>query len=104
MANARIFKPAKTAMQSGKAKTKNWVLEFEPSSAKRPDDLMGWTTSGDMDGDQVRIRFSSKKQAIAFANKCGIKYRAEEAAEKCIKPKEYSDNFRPDRIMGNWTH
>ncbi len=104
MANARIFKPAKTAMQSGRAKTKNWFFEFEASSAKRLDGLMGWTGSRDMDGDQVRIRFSNKEQAIAFANKCGIKYRVEEAVEKRIKPKNYSDNFRPDRITGNWTH
>ena len=104
MAGARIYKPAKTAMQSGKAKTKNWVLEFEPSSAKRPDNLMGWTGSQDMSADQVKIRFSDKAQAIAFAKKCGIEYRVQEPAERGVTPKSYADNFHPDRVPGNWTH
>ena len=104
MADARIYKPAKTAMQSGKAKTKNWVFEFEPSSAKRLDKLMGWTGSQDMSSDQVRLRFSAKEQAIAFADKCGIEYRVQEPAEKCVLPKSYAENFHPDRVPGNWTH
>ena len=104
MGHARIYKPAKTAMQSGRAKIKNWVLEFEPSSAKRPDSLMGWTGSQDMDGDQVRLRFTNKEQAADFANKNGIEYRVDDPAEKSTKPKSYADNFHPDRITGNWTH
>jgi hypothetical protein len=104
MAGARIYKPAKTAMQSGKAKTKNWVLEFEPSSAKRPDNLMGWTGSQDMSADQVKLRFADKAQAIAFAKKCGIEYRVQEPAERGVTPKSYADNFHPDRVPGNWTH
>jgi hypothetical protein len=104
MAGARIYKPAKTAMQSGRAKTKNWILEFEPSSAKRPDKLMGWTGSQDMSGDQVRLRFAAKEQAIAFVEKCGIEYRVQEHAEKGVSPKSYAENFHPDRVPGNWTH
>ena len=104
MAGARIYKPAKTAMQSGKAKTKKWVLEFEPASAKRPDNLMGWTGRQDMNGDQVRLRFADKEQAIAFADRCGIEYRVQETAEKSVTPKSYADNFHPDRVPGNWTH
>ncbi|MBK18419.1 MAG: ETC complex I subunit [Rhodospirillaceae bacterium] len=104
MATARIYKPAKTAMQSGKAKTKKWILEFEPSAAKRPDKLMGWVGSKDMAGDQVKLRFAEKAQAIAFADRCGIEYRVQDPAERDISPKSYADNFRPDRVTGNWTH
>ncbi len=104
MSNARIYKPAKSAMQSGRAKIKKWILEFEPSSAKRPDSLMGWTGSQDMTGDQVRLKFASKEQAVDFATKNEIPYRIEETTEKRIKPKSYADNFHPDRITGNWTH
>jgi len=104
MSNARIYKPAKSAMQSGKAKIKKWILEFEPSSAKRPDGLMGWTGSQDMAGDQVRLKFVSKERAVDFANKNEIPYRIEEPTEKKIKPKSYAENFDPDRITGNWTH
>ena len=104
MSSARIYKPAKTAMQSGKGKTKNWVLEFEPASAKRPDKLMGWISSEDMNGDQIRLTFDGKDQAIDFARRCGIKFRVQEQAKSKVTPKSYADNFRPDRITGNWTH
>src|ERR1043165_9822101 len=63
---ARIYRPAKNAMQSGKAKTKDWVLEFEPASARKPDPLMGWTQSSDMNG-QIRLTFETREQAIAYA-------------------------------------
>ena len=59
---ARIYRPAKTAMQSGKAKTKEWVLEFEPASARLPDRLMGWAQSSDMEG-QVRLTFDDRDSA-----------------------------------------
>jgi hypothetical protein len=101
---ARIYKPAKTAMQSGLAKTAYWVLEFELSDAKRTDRLMGWVGSQDMQSDQVRIKFATKDEATAFATKHGLEYQTREPAERAIKPKSYADNFRPDRIMGNWSH
>ncbi len=104
MSNARIYKPSKSAMQSGKGKTKSWILEFEPSAAKRPDQLMGWIGSQDMKADQIRIKFSEKDQAIDFARRVGINFRVQEQAEKKVKPKSYADNFHPDRITGNWTH
>jgi len=91
-------------MQSGPARTKTWVLEFEPAAAKRPDRLMGWVGSSDMLGDEVRLRFASKDEAVAFADRCGIEYRVQAAKDRGIKPKSYADNFRPDRISGNWTH
>ncbi len=95
MGIARIYKPAKTAMQSGLAQTAYWVLEFELSAAKRADHLMGWVGSQDMQSDQVRIQFATKH---------GLEYQIKEPAERAIKPKNYADNFRPDRIIGNWTH
>ena len=104
MSITRIYKPAKTAMQSGLAKTAYWVLEFELSAAKRTDRLMGWVGSQDMRSDQVQIKFASKDEAIAFATKHGLEYQIRDPAERAVKPKSYADNFRPDRIMGNWTH
>lgn len=91
-------------MQSGYAKTKNWIFEFEPSSAKRPERLMGWVTSDDMEGDQVRIYFSNREAAEHFAKNCGIEYIVHDRTKRLIKPKSYADNFRPDRTDGNWTH
>ena len=101
---ARIYKPAKTAMQSGVAMTAYWVLEFELSAAKRTDRLIGWVGSQDMRSDQVRIKFATKDEATAFATKHGLEYQIRDPAERTIKPKSYADNFRPDRIIGNWTH
>jgi len=103
MSIARIYKPAKNAMQSGRGRTRDWVLEFEPSAAKRPDRLMGWTGSQDMRADEVRLRFETRDAAIAFAVRHGIDYRLHEPAERAVRPKSYADNFRPDR-SGNWTH
>jgi len=91
-------------MQSGRAKTKNWVLEFEPSAAKRPDRLMGWVGSQDMRSDEVRLTFATSEEAVAFAERHGIEFRLQECPERAIRPKSYADNFRPDRIIGNWTH
>ncbi len=104
MSIARIYKPAKNAMQSGLAKTAYWVLEFELSAAKRTDRLMGWVGSQDMRSDEVRIEFATRDEATAFAAKHGLEYKISEPAQRAIKPKSYADNFRPDRIMGNWTH
>ena len=104
MSTARIYRPAKTAMQSGRARTRNWVLEFEPSAAKRPDQLMGWVGSADMAADEVRLKFASRDEALAFAGGCGIACRGHEPAERAVRPKSYADNFRPDRVSGNWTH
>ena len=75
---ARIYKPAKTAMQSGTAKTKDWVLDFEPEEPRTVEPLMGWTSSGDM-RQQVRLRFASKEEAIAYCERHGIAYQVFEA-------------------------
>ncbi len=104
MSTARIYRPRKNAMQSGTGRMKNWVLEFEPAAAKRPDRLMGWIGSSDMLGDEVRLRFADKKEAVAFAERCGIEYRVQPEITRGLRPKSYADNFRPDRVTGNWTH
>ena len=64
---ARIFRPSKTAMQSGKAKTKDWVLEFEPKDARRSDPLMGWTVTSDTESSQIRLHFDTKEDAVRYA-------------------------------------
>jgi hypothetical protein len=97
MPTARIFKPARNAMQSGKAKPKEWILEFEPRDAKRPDPLMGWAGSSDTLG-QVTLRFATREEAIAYAEKRGIDYELEMPHTTKLKPKSYADNFRFDRI------
>lgn len=98
---ARIYKPAKTAMQSGTANTKEWLLEYEPSR-KIADPLMGWTGSRDT-RTQLRLWFETKEEAIAFAEKEGILFTVEEPQARAIRPKAYADNFAYNRI-GRWTH
>lgn len=97
----RIYRPAKTAMQSGRGLTQEWLLEFEPG-ARRPEPLMGWTSSDDTLA-QVRLRFDTKDEAIAYAQKRGLQFVLEEPQERRIKPKAYADNFRFDRLRP-WTH
>ena len=103
MDRARIYLPPKTAMQSGWAKTRRWMLEFEPSMAKRIAPLMGWTGSGDMRATQLRLSFSRREDAVAYAERYGIPYEIEIPTERHVKPKSYADNFRYTR-RGNWTH
>ncbi|QHQ37353.1 ETC complex I subunit [Algicella marina] len=101
---ARIFQPAKTAMQSGTAKTRGWTLEFVPDEARQIDPLMGWTSSGDTQ-TQVRLRFDSKEAAISYAEKNGIIYRLDDPNKRShiIRPGGYGDNFAHQRRMA-WTH
>ena len=89
----RIFQPAKTAMQSGRAHTKGWVLEYEVLTPRRPDPLMGWSSAGDT-MDQVRLTFKSRDDAIAFAERRGWPYALQEPAVRRVRPKSYADNFR----------
>ncbi|MCH8834875.1 MAG: ETC complex I subunit [Proteobacteria bacterium] len=93
MTEARIYRPAKTAMQSGQANTRKWVLEFEPAAAKTIDPLMGWTGSADT-REQVHMKFDSRDEAVAFARKNGFTFRVEEPKTPRIRPKNYADNFR----------
>ncbi len=101
---ARIFQPAKTAMQSGQAKTDTWVLEFVPSESRSVDPLMGWTSSGDTQ-TQVRLSFDTKDAAIAYAERNGIEHRVAEPKKRkhIIRPGGYGDNFAHNRRAA-WTH
>jgi ETC complex I subunit conserved region len=99
---ARIYRPSKTAMQSGQARAKDWVLEHEQTSAREIDPLMGWTSSGDTQ-QQVRLRFETKEEAIAYAERNGLPHTVTEPTEKTVSTKSYADNFRFGRI-GSWTH
>ncbi len=99
---ARIYKPSKTAMQSGRAKTKDWVLEFAPESARNPDPLMGWTVTTDPQR-LVRLNFDDKEQAVAYAEKHGIPFRLMEPRTARMIIKAYADNFAYNRKQP-WTH
>ena len=99
---ARIYKPAKNAMQSGKARTKLWLLEYEPERPREIDPLMGWTSSSDM-RSQVKLRFDTKEEAIAYAERNGVAYRVEEPKPVARKILSYSDNFQPNRVVP-WSH
>ncbi len=94
---ARIFKPAKNAMQSGRANVRRWRLEYEPASPREIDPLMGWTSSADM-GQQVSLTFESKEEAVAFARKHGLDYQLIEPKQRIVRPKSYAENFKSDRV------
>ena len=101
---ARIYQPAKTAMQSGTAKAKGWVLEFAQTSAREVDPLMGWTSSDDTQ-TQVRLRFDTREAAEDYAKSKGIDYDIAEPKlrKPIIRPRGYGENFATDR-RGVWTH
>lgn len=100
--SARIFSPAKTAMQSGKAKTGHWILEFEPEKPRKIDPLMGYTSSGDMKS-QIRLSFDTLEEAVAYAERNGVAYRVEEPKDTKRRQISYAENFRYDRKVP-WTH
>lgn len=102
MMTARIYKPARTATQSGQAKTKEWVLDYEPEEPRIVESLMGWTASGDMQS-QVRLRFASKEEAVAYAERHGIPYQVFESAPAQRRGLSYADNFSASRREA-WTH
>ncbi|TDT94512.1 MULTISPECIES: ETC complex I subunit [Azorhizobium] len=99
---ARIYKPARNAMQSGVAKTKHWVLEYEPERPRQVEPLMGYTSSSDMKS-QVRLRFETREEAVAYAERHGIPYQVAEPHEPARRRIAYSDNFAHARV-GQWTH
>jgi hypothetical protein len=99
---ARIYKPAKTAMQSGTAKTHDWVLDYEPEQPREIEPLMGWTSSGDM-RQQVRMRFATREEAVAYAERHGIAYQVFDTQASARRPIAYSDNFAFKR-RDAWTH
>jgi hypothetical protein len=94
---ARIYRPAKTAMQSGRGNTRKWTIQFEAAAAKSHDPLMGWISSADTQG-QVRLRFDTREEAVAFARKHNMDYALREPVERVLRPKSYADNFRWNRV------
>ncbi|PWW04010.1 ETC complex I subunit-like protein [Hoeflea marina] len=100
--SARIYRPAKTVMQSGKAQCREWVLEFDPELPRTIDPIMGYTSSTDMK-QQIRMHFDSVEDAVAYATKNQIDYRVIEPKEAKRRRVVYSDNFRSDRKQP-WTH
>ncbi len=100
--SARIYRPAKTAMQSGTAKFDRWLLEYDPETPRGIEPLMGWTSSSDMKS-QIKLWFDTKEEAVAYAEREGIAYRIEEPKPATRKAVSYSDNFRFNRV-GQWTH
>jgi hypothetical protein len=99
---ARIYQPARSAMQSGKARTKKWLLEFEPEQPRDIDPLMGWTSSSDM-RQQISLDFDTREEAVNYAKSRGIPYQLFEPHMPAPKVKSYSENFRFDRKIP-WSH
>ena len=101
---ARIYQPARTAMQSGTAKTHQWVLDVAPASEREVDPLMGWTSSSDTQA-QVRLKFETREAAEAYAAEKGLEFDLVEPKPRKanIRPRGYGENFATDR-KGAWTH
>ena len=100
--SARIYSPSKTAMQSGTARTGHWILEFAPKERRTIEPLMGYTSSSDTQS-QVRLRFDTREEAIAYAERNGIEFHLQEPKEPRRRAISYAENFRYDRRIP-WTH
>jgi hypothetical protein len=101
---ARIYQPARTAMSSGTAKTKHWVLDYMQADARSIDPLMGWTSSADTQS-QVRLRFDTKEAAMDYAKAHGIDAIVTDPHKRKanVRPRGYAENFAVDRRTP-WTH
>lgn len=93
----RLYQPSKSAMQSGRGNSRQWVLEFEPDQPQRADALMGWVGQGDTAG-QVRLHFPGKAEALAHARRNGWTVRVMEPEARKRRPKSYAANFAYDRV------
>ena len=100
----RIYQPARNAMQSGTARTRQWVLDFAPAEARATDPLMGWTSSGDTQS-QVRLHFETQAEAEAYAQAHGINYIVLQPKPRSVNIRAggYGENFATNR-RGVWTH
>jgi hypothetical protein len=99
---ARIYKPSRNAMQSGKGKSQGWVLEFEQEAPRSADPLMGWTSATET-ATQVKLNFETREAAEAYAKSKGLAYLVQPEAPVRTSKKSYSDNFKFGRT-DNWTH
>jgi hypothetical protein len=93
MTTARIYKPAKNAMQSARGRSALWVLEYQSDKSKGPESLMGWTASDDTQ-EQVRLTFKTFEAAQAYAEAEGLAYNVSEPQERKVRPRNYGDNFK----------
>jgi hypothetical protein len=84
-------------MSSGRARAQAWILEYEIETPRRPEPLMGWTSSGDT-LNQVKLTFPTRDEAVAFADKNGWQYSVQVPHDRRVRPRNYADNFRPDRV------
>lgn len=100
--SAKIYRPARSAMQQGNAKTHEWVLEFDQQAPRTIDPLFGYTSSSDT-LQQVKLRFETQQDAEDYARRKGIAYRVIAPKEKTVKVVSYSENFSPNRTQP-WTH
>lgn len=94
---ARIYRPARNAMQSGRAGTRRWVLEYEPAPLEL-DPLMGWSSTRDT-RQQITLRFDSREDAVAYANRNRIVFELARPHENCPPHMSYADNYRSDRLV-----
>ena len=90
--DARIYKPAKPATQSGRFRTRRWVVEHEPHSRQQADRLIGWIGSDDTD-NQIRLHFPTREAAIAYCEKEGLTYSVSDPHARIVRPKSYAENF-----------
>ncbi len=88
----RVYQPAKTAVQSGRRKTKYWIVEYEPNERREPDRLIGWIGSGDTD-QQLQLRFPTREAAIDYCERNNLDYVVREPHRRVVKPKSYAENF-----------
>ena len=93
MTKARIYKPARGAMQSAQGKASQWMLEFDRREALQPESLMGWTQSGDT-MNQIRIPFDTLEEAEGFAKRNHLDFIISESQQRRIRPRNYGDNFK----------
>ena len=94
---ARIYKPSRHTMQVGRAKTKQWILDYTPSGNRFVDPLMSWTST-EQTQTQLRLKFSTKEAAIAYAEKNSIPYAVIPEQIPAQQPKNYADNFANSRL------
>ena len=98
MSVVRIYQPSKTAMQSGRGKTHRWILEFEPEAPVVHDPLMVWMGSSDTPR-QLRLQFATCEEAVAYAERNGLRYRIRAAHRPNIRPKSYAENFSTNKVV-----
>lgn len=99
---ARIYQPTKNPMQSGRGKSEDWILEYVRETPRKIEPLMGYTSSTDMK-QQIRLNFSSRDEAVAYAERNGIAYQLANQKRRKIRATSYSENFKFDRKQA-WTH